>query len=160
MGFASVVSASRTDPVSNTRFAVCRVAICTSTVRGLLRDATHKSPSPLTSLQRVEATDALPILKRPVMSRVRRGPATCLRFCTVRERCVCVRHGEVRQPMCALRRFAPAMRMRRVFPPTRTHLPFASSSVAVFLLRDRPARRYQMGAFCRSLISAPSKLGG
>jgi len=62
--------------------------------------------------------------------------------------------------MCALRRFAPAMRMRRVFPPTRTHMPFASSSVAVFLLRDRPARRYQMGAFCRSLISAPSKLGG
>ena len=88
-----------TDPVSNTRFAVCRVAICTSTVRGLLRDATHKSPSPLTSLQRVEATDALPILKRSVMSRVRRGPATCLRFCTVRERCVCVRHGEVRQPI-------------------------------------------------------------
>lgn len=52
--------------------------------------------------------------------------------------------------MFALRRFAPAMRMRRVSPPTRTHLPFASSSVAVFLLRDRPARKYQMGAFCRS----------
>lgn len=62
--------------------------------------------------------------------------------------------------MFTLRRFAPARRMRRVFPPTRTHLPFASSSIAVFLLRDRPARRYQMGAFCRSLISAPSKLGG
>jgi hypothetical protein len=33
-----------------------------STVRGLLRDATRQPPSPLTSLQRVEATDALPIL--------------------------------------------------------------------------------------------------
>jgi hypothetical protein len=31
-------------------------------------------------------------------------------------------------------------------PPTRTHVPFAGSTVAVFLLRDRPARSIQMGA--------------
>jgi hypothetical protein len=78
-----------TDPVSNTEVRRLSSRSSASTVRGLLRDATRQPPSPLTSLQRVEATDALPILeRRSVMSRVRRGPAPCLRFCTVRERSV------------------------------------------------------------------------
>jgi hypothetical protein len=102
MGFASEVSASRRMPASNTDLVVCRVAIGASTVRGLLRDVTRQSPPPLTSLQRI---------KRPMPCRsacglracvcrcaVRREPAPCLRFCTVRAE-MKVRHGEVRQPI-------------------------------------------------------------
>ena len=51
--------------------------------RSLARDATPSRPIPLTSLQRVEATDALLILER-FRFQSGRGPAPCLRFCTVR----------------------------------------------------------------------------
>jgi hypothetical protein len=69
-------------PVSNTSLVV--VADVWRVVRRPFafarRDAV--TPCPLTSLQRIEATDALPILKRFFQSG--RGPAPCLRFCTVR----------------------------------------------------------------------------
>jgi hypothetical protein len=41
------------------------------------------------------------------------------------------------------------VRCGRAFPLPRTHLPFAARSVAVFLLRDRPARLRSWGASCR-----------
>jgi len=56
-----------TDPVSNTSFVVCRVRAL-RVDRSLSRDATRNRCSPLTSLQRVEATDALPILARFLIS--------------------------------------------------------------------------------------------
>jgi hypothetical protein len=91
LGFASEVSASRLSPASNTsdrRLSSSRRGLSTVRASRARRDKSSRS-SPLTSLQRIEATDALPIpsgssTARVRRGKVRRGPAPCLRFCTVR----------------------------------------------------------------------------
>jgi hypothetical protein len=74
-------------PVSNTDSSSCTemALLCARRPFALARrDAVWvRRPPPLTSLQRVEATDALPIRVR-WSYQSRRGSTPCLRFCTVR----------------------------------------------------------------------------
>ena len=84
MGLASGVYRPRGEPASNTGLVVRRgCGTRSSTVRDNARRDEVVPERAWTSLQRIEATDALPIRLRLQCS-VRRGPAPCLRFCTVR----------------------------------------------------------------------------